>query len=154
MTPRRTSWALALLLATGIYSPPVLAVDASGAFGRDTRNFVDGRIELQDPATKFDCFERIWAVFSVTDLDAGKQRLVIHWQSPNDELLKSRQVTRRIRSADETVWISSFLALEGSSGLASILDLSAGYEPYIGRWKASLMLNGREIAAGNFQVLC
>ena len=99
---------------------------ASVEFGHKAKHFLDGRVEIQEPGNTFTCTDRIWAAFLVRGLEAGKNHLVIHWQGPGGEVLRSRKITRHDRIADEQAWVSAYLALEGSSGLESVMDPRRG----------------------------
>ena len=123
-------------------------------FARNVVQFVDGRILPTDVQTRFDCNERIHGVFRITNLGVGIHALETRWRNPvgKIERINSRRI--RVREPEREVFLSSSIEFRGDSGLFALLDPSAGFEPYLGRWTVEAVGQGKVIGTAYFEVLC
>jgi len=140
----------AMALNHGAAASPAVEIQ----FARSVVQFVDGRILPNGIRNRFDCNERIHGIFRITNLAMGKHALQTRWRSPTGkvERINSRRI--RVRRPDRVVYLSSTIEFRGDSGVFALIDPSAGFEPYLGKWTVEAVVQGKVIGNAQFEVLC
>lgn len=130
------------------------SVQVTQSFGLKRLNYLDGRIEVVDKDSVFNCSDRVWGVFEIENLSLGIHELITRWHSPSGEVVSSRKIRTNVRDSSKLVFLSSFVEVESGASVFSFLDPGAGYEAYIGKWITEIESNGAVIGKSGFEMLC
>ncbi|MBX2878722.1 MAG: hypothetical protein KTR32_02260 [Granulosicoccus sp.] len=129
-------------------------VDVKITFSENIVQFTDGRITAKNVRSQFDCGERIHGVFQLGNLESGSRKIHTQWRSPNGRVESVNKREIRIQSAQQIIFLSSSIEFSAGDPLSSIFDPAAGFEPYIGKWSAEVLIDNQLVKSAEFQVLC
>ncbi len=139
-----------VLLSSATWSDTEVTIE----FSENIAQFTDGRVEPRNLRDKFDCGERIYGVFRLSNLENGERHIATQWKSPGGKVERTNKRRIRISSDDQFVFLSAFIEFASANSLSSIIDPASGIEPYIGQWTVDVIVDKNRIKSGHFQVLC
>lgn len=103
----------------------------------------------------FDCTDKIYAVTELQGFDKGKYTVEFRWLDPEGGTRERTQYDFFVRDQPTTkLW--AWLVLHRAKGASMVqwINPAAGLEEFIGQWRLELLINGKELKQGEFEVSC
>jgi len=125
------------------------------------RSYLTGEGGKNRPRNKaqadFECSDTIYIVIEVTApvrQTPSEHLLIVDWFNPADQIQEKTRVEFKSYGKGTRVW--AWLRLSGSSGAAigQMFDPAFGMDQFIGRWKAKVRIDDKNIDTHVFDVLC
>lgn len=109
----------------------------------------------KETVKSFDCLDRIYAVTELSYFKKGEYTIEFHWVDPDGNTRETTKYDFLMRKEPKTeLWGWLELSRAKGAGMIQWLNPAAGLEEFIGFWTVELVLNGKTINKGQFEVLC
>lgn len=110
---------------------------------------------LDEKQESFDCLDKIYSVTELTKFSKGKHNVEFKWIEPSGSTRERTVYDFWIRDKPSTkLWAWIEFSRARGAGMIQWLNPAAGLEEFIGNWKLELLIDGKKVNSGNFDVSC
>ena len=104
--------------------------------------------------TQFDCSDKIFTVVELNEFAKGKHQVAVRWIDPHDTTRENTRYPFNVHHQETRIWAWLSLSRGVGAGMMQWIDPSAGMEDFIGPWTVEVLVDGKKIGGGNFEVSC
>lgn len=149
-------WISALVLLCLLFVLPIQA-EAGPTFRTYLTTEGNGNSPISNPQSDFECSDTIYVVVEVTAPErqkSSKHVLIVNWFNPGNSLQEKTRFEFNSYGKGTRVW--AWLRLSGSTGasVGQMFDPSFGMDEFIGKWRAEIRIDKKNIDTHHFDVLC
>lgn len=103
---------------------------------------------------QFDCSDKIYTVVELGKFPKGKHQVSVRWIDPHDETRENTRYQFHVHGEQTRIWAWLSLSRGVGAGMLQWIDPSAGLEDFIGPWTVHVMIDGKRLGGGKFEVSC
>lgn len=111
-------------------------------------------VKPADQIQEFGCSDKVYAIINLKGgVASSKVKSQLQWITPNGKVQEQTDMTFYVNGVgDSRAW--AWLQLHGPSAILGFLDDSSGMQKYLGDWDIRLLVDGKVVIKGQFNMLC